>query len=165
VCTRGRVCTCTSVPGRTDTRAFAVRHAGADFTYLSFPASKFRARGPDATTTIMAALTEIRHCFPCRGGTRDTTMGRLRLTTMTSMGRARGHGMSQNSGRVTREREKNKGEKKKTAIPKNALLSLFSSFSPFISIYLRSPSLCLRQRAPARDCRYYGRVRIVTLIN
>lgn len=32
----------------------------------------------DATTTIMAALTEIRHCFPCRGGTRRATMGRRR---------------------------------------------------------------------------------------
>jgi len=127
----------------------------ADFTYLSFLASKFRARGPDATTTIIAALTEIRHCFPCRRATMGRRRGRRAWAT----------GMSQNSGgrggRITREKNKGgkcaqDGHSERTAppLPSPPLSLSFSSslfFFLLLHLYLSPFSLALSSPACAGE--------------
>lgn len=130
----------------TDTRGLRGAPGRRGFHLSLFPGVEVPRARLDGTT-IMAALTEIRHCFPCRGG----TMGgpRRARTTTTSTGRARGHGVSQNSGgdRVTREKNK-RGENARVA----ALFSL--SLPPPFRLYLSpfSPALsspvCAGERLP-----------------
>ena len=172
--------------------------------HLSLSVEACRARYADATTMpIIAALTEIRHCFPCRVGTMqqweddeggwsgcsNERSGQTKMDEKEERTRMR-------KGRRASETERDgKNYAKPTygeerACAKSTLLSRAVSFSSCASTLLLSLSLSLSRSlslplplcfppcpfppctppfspvcAERRDCRYYGRVRIVTLIN
>lgn len=103
---------------------------------------------------IMAALTEIRHCFPCRGG---VTMGRRRRRRRSEP-KCQGRDREQREGKIKRYTYTGRGGKRKdrggknareTSTSKNSLSPISLSLS--LRLYLsRSPSLCLRQYAGER---------------
>lgn len=162
--------------------------------HLSLSVEACRARYADATTMpIIAALTEIRHCFPCRVGTMQqweddeggwsgsarTNVRGKRKWTRRRKGRecekvgerARRSEME----KITRSRHTGRREHVQSLlfylVPFLFLLALPLSFS--LSLPLCFPPCpyppCTPPFSPVcaerRDCRYYGRVRIVTLIN
>lgn len=162
--------------------------------HLSLSVEACRARYADATTMpIIAALTEIRHCFPCRVGTMQqweddeggwsgcsnersgqTKMDEKeeRTRECEKVGeRARRSEME----KITRSRHTGRRERVQSLlfylVPFLFRLALRLSFS--LSLPLCFPPCpyppCTPPFSPVcaerRDCRYYGRVRIVTLIN
>lgn len=94
----------------------------------------------------MAALTEIRHCFPHSGWNAASNNGETTRATTTNRGGEGWGRVSQNSGGQSNEREREKNARETAEEYPSVFLPFF--LAPFVSIYLPSPSLCLRQRAP-----------------